>query len=408
MMDSLKVKEIGGVDSNATLKLYMSQKVLYNELGNQINHIGDSFIFQQIKEVVEENYDLGKLIEAFEIFGGYTSRAFRIVLEKNGSKKDWFFRKYMKIKPEAEVLFEHRLLTHARKRGFKRTAVPVATKEGKTYFSMEQGEGDFRRRHYFAIYDYFHGEYTYDWVYNEMPRATYIDAAEMFAELHCAVADFDTQGLNGEEPPIMEFVREFPDKWSFYIDEYNKAGAKNIFTDYFSDQFDYLLKIMEDIKIDRGDLSKFCFIPIHCDLHPGNIIFSGDKCLGVFDFEAAKIDMRLFDICLGAANFFASWKPGFEGHINIDKTREFFRAYNSKLKSLDGPIQPIARPEAKYFREGLQLTNMYMIQWCARVYHSNMEENPYEFFFYLHHIIGCIRWVEENRADVEKLVDIKY
>ena len=402
-MDTLKIREIRGMDSNAMLKLLMSQKNIYGRLGSELKNTDGGFMFQQIKEVVEDNYDLGKLVEAFEILGGYTSRAFRITLEKDGALKDWFYRKYMKVKPEAEVLFEHRLLLHSRNNGFNRTAVPVETKDGKTFVSRIQGEGDYRRQHYFTVYEYFHGDDTYDWVYNEMPRATYIDVAEMFAELHSSVSDFDTQGLNGEEPPILEFVKEFPEKWRFYIEEFDKAGTKNIFTDYIQSEFDYLLSIMEDINIDGKDLNMFPFIPIQCDLHPGNLKFSDDKCIGIFDFEAAKIDMRLFDICLGAANFFASWVPGREGHIYLDRMEGFLRAYDDRLRKLGGGLPPLTCEEKKYIREALQLSNLYMIQWCLRVYHSDIDSNPYEFFFYLNHLIGCVRWIEENKNELSKI-----
>ncbi|MCL2752214.1 MAG: phosphotransferase [Firmicutes bacterium] len=377
----------------------MAQKSLYKKLGDEVKRIDSYFIFQQIQEIVEENYDLGKLVEVFEIFGGYTSRAFRITLEKGGERKDWFFRKYMKIKPETEVLFEHYLLLHARKNGFQRTAVPIATKDGKTYVSRIQGEKDFRRQHYFTIYEYFSGEDTYDWVYNEMPLETDIDIAEMFAELHHSSADFDTQGLNGDEPPILEFNKQFPDKWLFYKEEYAKAGLKDIFTDYFSEQFDYVVDMSKRLDAAYDELRRLPIIPIQCDLHPGNLKFKGDKCVAIFDFEAAKLDLRLFDVCLGVTNCFASWKPGIEGHIYLDRMEAFLRAYNNRLKELGG-LSPINEAEKKHFCEVLQLSNMYMVQWAARVYHSDMASNPYEFYFYLRHQIGCVEWIEKNHVEI--------
>ena len=116
-----------------------------------------------------------------------------------------------------------------------------------------------------------------------------------------------------------------------------------------------------------------------------------------FDFEAAKIDMRLFDICLGVTNCFASWKPGFEGYINIDRMKAFLDAYNNRLKSPAGRLSPLNEAEYKYLIEVLQLSNLYMVQWCGRVFHSDMTRNPYEFYFYLHHQIGCIQWIEGHK-----------
>jgi len=399
-MSELTVKEIRELDSDATLDILISQKNHLAMLGEEISHLESNFMYRQIREVVVDNYDLGDLVEVYEIFGGYTSRAFKIVLEKNGERKDWFFRKYMKTKSESEIMFEHNLLLHARKNGFAMTAVPIATKDGKSYVARTQGKDNYSRQHYFTIYEFLPGEETYSWTNNEMPRKTYLSLAEVFAEFHTAAFDFDTQGLNGDEPPILDYVKEFPDNWLYYIGEFKKAGIKNIFTDYFASHQDYLLNILESLTINEEDLREFPLIPIQCDLHPGNLKFHDDICVGMFDFEAAKIDIRMFDVCHGLTNCFASWLPGFEGHIYLDKAEEFLRAYNNKLS---GGLPPLVEAEKKYIYEVLQLSNMYMIQWCVRMFNGNKTSNPYEFFYYFHRQLGCVRWVEENKEAIRDL-----
>ncbi|MCL2514120.1 MAG: hypothetical protein FWF08_09470, partial [Oscillospiraceae bacterium] len=244
------MKEIHALDSNAILKLYISQKSLNAKLRDEIERIENHFISQQIREVVENNYDLGKIVEIFEIFGGYTSRAFRIVLDKDGEHKDWFFRKYMKPKPEAEVLFEHDLLLHSRYNGFMMNAVPIPTKEGITYVSKTQGEGEHLRHHYFTVYEFLTGEEPYDWDTNEMPSESYLGIANIVAEFHHSVYDFDPAGrYNATEPPILDFIREMPDKFRFYYNEYGKAGISNCFTDYLHSQLDYLEEISNTLVI---------------------------------------------------------------------------------------------------------------------------------------------------------------
>lgn len=36
---------------------------------------------------------------------------------------------------------------------------------------------------------------------------------------------------------------------------------------------------------------------IHRDFHPGNLIFRGDKVVGILDFDRVRIGIRLFDLC---------------------------------------------------------------------------------------------------------------
>ena len=400
------MKEIRALDSDSILKFYNSQKLYHNALHEVNEQIEDHYISQQIREIVDEKYDLGTVVEIFEIFGGYTSRAFKIVLEKDGERKNWFFRKYMKPKPKAEVLFEHDLLLHARDNGFSRTAVPIPAKNGKTYVRRHQGEADFKRIHYFAVYEFLPGEVPYDWDNNEMPKTAYLGIADIIAEFHHSVHDFDPgDRANCTEPPILEFIKELPDKFRFYWEEYTSAGIKNCFTDYLHSQLDYLEEIAKGLVFSEDDLKLIPVIPIQCDLHPANFKYIGDECTSVFDFEAAKMDIRLFELALGVFNCFSSWITETDGIIYLDKAEGFLREYNSKLKELKSGLAPLNATEKKYFCDALQLSNIYMIQWCTRVYHTDMKKNHYEYFYYLQHLIRCVRWVEDNRTEILAMLD---
>ncbi|MCL1809960.1 MAG: phosphotransferase [Clostridiales bacterium] len=353
-----------------------------------------------ITEIIEENYQLGKVADMQEIFGGYTSRAFRVALENNGERKNWFFREYLKPKPESEVLFEHNLLLHARKNGFSKGAVPIATNGGKTFVSRVQDEGGHQRQRYYTLYDFLTGEEPYDWIVNVMPKKSYLGIASLVAEFHDAVSGFDPEGNNGSEPPILEFIKEMPDKFRFYYEGCTRAGMKNCYMDYLHSQLGYLEEIAKALVSTETRARQLPVIPIQCDVHPGNFKFNGDECTGVFDFEAAKMDLRLFEIALGVFNCFSSWEEDSDGIIHLDKAKEFLNAYNSTLRGLKSSLPPLTEAEKQYFCEALQLSNMYMVQWCIRVYYTDMANDPDEYFWYLRHMVRSIQWVEENRAGI--------
>jgi homoserine kinase type II len=398
------MKEINALNSNSTLKLYIQQESLLDKLRDEIERVEHHFISQQIREVVEENYDLGKVVGLFEIFGGYTSRAFKIIMEKSGRQKNWFFRKYIKSKPESEVLFEHDLLLYAKNNGFLRGAAPIQTKEGKTYVSVTQGEGDYELQHYFTVYESLQGREPYDWVRNEMPRESYIGIAEIVAEFHNAVCAFDNKNRGGTEPPILEFVKELPDRYLFYLEEYSDAGVQNCFTEYLRENFDYLAEMARKLEFSDETIERLPVIPIQCDLHPGNFKFTGNKCTGVFDFEAAKMDIRLFEIALGVFNCFSSWRTGTDGVIDLKKAEEFLHAYDDKLRQLKSGLPPLNDTEKINICEALQLSNLYLIRWCAKMYHMDMTKNHYEYFYYLEHMIRSMEWVEDNKGDILEMM----
>ncbi|MCL1983736.1 MAG: phosphotransferase [Clostridiales bacterium] len=354
----------------------------------------------QMIEIIEENYSLGNVVEIQEIFGGYTSRAFRAALEKNGERKNWFFREYLKPKPESEVLFEHNLLLHARKNGFDKGAVPMAAKDGKSYVCKAQDEGGHQRQRYFALYEFLAGDEPYDWIENIMPQKSYLGIAGLVAEFHDAVSDFDPEGCNGSEPPILEFIKEFPEKFLCYYEGCINAGIKNRYTDYMHSQLDCLEETANRLCFADAKAGQLPVIPVQCDVHPGNFKFAGDECVGIFDFEAAKMDLRLFEIALGVFNCFSSWQENSDGAIRLSEAKEFLSAYNAKLLELGSSLPPLTKTEKQYFPEALQLSNMYMAQWCIRVYCTNTAGDPDEYFWYLEHMMRSIKWVEENKAGI--------
>ncbi len=104
----------------------------------------EHFLYTQVKAIIEHHYDLGKVKEVYQIFGGYINTTFGVYTEKNGEMETWLFRKYKRGKELEALLFEHKLLLHARKNGFSFGAVHTFAKDGKTYHMemqvMPEGE----------------------------------------------------------------------------------------------------------------------------------------------------------------------------------------------------------------------------------------------------------------------------
>ena len=102
--------------------------------------------FQQAKEVVEADYDIGTVEAVFEMFGGFTNKSYGIYARKDGELHTWFFRKYMRNKQYTELMMEHTLLLHIRKNGFDKGAAPIYAKNGTTYAERtkknENGENE--------------------------------------------------------------------------------------------------------------------------------------------------------------------------------------------------------------------------------------------------------------------------
>ena len=84
-------------------------------------------------------------------------------------------------------------------------------------------------------------------------------------------------------------------------------------------------------------------IPIHCDYYPGNLKFSNDKGVGIFDFDWSKIDYRLFDVTLGRVYFISLWNDQAVG-LRPDKLSLFLSTYKQTCHRLEH-ISPLTEQE---------------------------------------------------------------
>ena len=74
------------LDSANTLICSMNWMKLLKKLPKPKPSQKKSFLYSQIKEIVENCYDIGKIEEIYEIFGGYVNHQFRSLYSKRRRK----------------------------------------------------------------------------------------------------------------------------------------------------------------------------------------------------------------------------------------------------------------------------------------------------------------------------------
>ncbi|HIZ76331.1 MAG TPA: phosphotransferase [Firmicutes bacterium] len=393
------------LDSANTLDLFYELDETSKKIAETKAIAEESFLYSQIKEIVENCYDIGKIEEIYEIFGGYVNRSFGLYTVKDGERQTWFFRKYMRHKDMNELMLEHKLLTYAKQQGFTRGAVPEPGKDGNTFYSLEQKMEDGSvETWYFAVYNFIEGRATYDWINNMMPQYTYESVAELLAELHNAVRDFDPETYERAESRCDGLMKEFPDVFRGYSKTYADNGYDNCYTQFFASKLDYIEEMCKKAYIPEEDLKQMPVCPLQCDFHPGNVKYDRNGYVtGIYDFDWAKMDIRLFEFGLGMVYFFASWDADNDGEIYLDRIVNFVNVYNKRLRELGG-LAPIGELEKKYFYELLLMGNMYLVRWCSEAYYKDMELNPYEYFYYMRHQVKSIKWMEDNEAKIREVL----
>ena len=348
---------------------------------------------QQIIDIVENFYDIGTVTAVDEILGGYNSRSFGLQTHKDGCARTYFLRKYKDGVSVGEIRFEHALISHAIKNGFTICAGIVANAAGDTY--VQPGNS----RSMFAIYEYLEGEDKYTWDNPALTDAEFINAGRVLAIFHNAVHDFNPGGLQRSEPPILKLWPLVAEKFAGFV--HQKKAEK--WQAYYEAQLPGLLDMIARNPLDPIEAEGLPVIPIHCDYHPGNLKWTDERVVGIFDFDWSKVDLRLFDVAMAAIYFCSRWDGDRDGEFRCDKCELFIGAYQQELYRSAG-LEPLTPAEKKLLPKMLDIANIYLIHWEVSAYMDEAGADDDEYLTYLKHNIRLMRWLEAHWAAVAKSI----
>ncbi len=352
-----------------------------------MNH--DDATYEQVAAVVEDLYDIGRVTGVREIFGGFNSRSFGVWVEKDDTAARVFVRRYKSGIDLGEIRFEHRLIDNAIENGLHQVAAVIRSRQGDTVVRPADGG------RFFAVYEFLAGEDRYSWDRPDLTDAEFRSAGSLLAAFHNAVRDFDPGGFRRREPPILELWPRLPEmlrqlaRW---------PDDRGVFR-YFRRHIDVILQALDRTVLTPAGASDVPVIPIHCDYHPGNLKWEGDTATGLFDFDWAKMDLRLFDVGMAIVYFCSRWNDERDGEMRRDKMALFLGSYQRCLLERRG-LKPIGERECVLLPTLLAVANSYLLQWCVSQFAAATAPDEGEYLRYLRHSVRLMAWVDTHRADV--------
>ncbi len=343
---------------------------------------------EQIAEMVESHYSIGRVIGVREIFGGYNNRSYRILVDCGGHEKKYFVREYTRQPGDEGIRFEHRLISHAIENGLSGIAGTIVNRRGET-FTRWAGNNAI-----YALYEYLGGEDRYTWDNPDLTDREFQSAAQRLADYHNAMRNFDPGGLNRGEPPIRELWRELPERLRRLA---RKTGSGR-YTDYFRQQLETILATVAKITPPPGEHPYMPVLPAHYDYHPGNLKWEGETATGIFDFDWSKMDLRLFDVCMALIYFCGCWDSHRDGELRMSKVALFLNSYQKRLAVKE--LIPITSTERALIPEMLAMSNLYLLHWGVNHFYGPEESNEKEYLRYLQHGVRLMRWIEQNNETI--------
>ncbi|UQZ90772.1 homoserine kinase [Deltaproteobacteria bacterium Smac51] len=399
-MDTSRMEKIKNINSNKFLELLDRAKNLKRSFDYLYKTIDNQVLRNQVVDLVENHYDLGTVQEVYEVFGGYTNRSFGIICEKDGARGEYFVRKYKAAAIDEDVELEHKLINYAISQGFKEAARIYINKEGTTFVKIKEIIGGKPKTRIFAVYEYLGGEDKYTWIDNECTPTELKNLGALLARLHNSTCDFKPQAVTKAEPRIEVLLPEM----KRIFDELGAQPLDTKFHDYFNMSLPRIKEVIDQHLIPAEDYAQMPQTPIHGDYHAGNVKFEGEETTGLFDFDWSKVDVRLFDVCLGLVYCCSSWHVATDGQIRIDDCRLFLEGYNS---ALDGTCLPkFNEVEKKRFSAMMTIAAIYLVYWCTELWYYLDPEgtNDYESIYYLTHFIRNMKWIAANEGRLAEVI----
>ncbi len=358
-------------------------------------------LIDQVAEIIETDYDLGSVTKIEQLFGGYTNQSFAVSTEKNGQPQKHFFRKYRKNFSTEEVAFELAMIDHVTSRGADIVAGVIPARDGRAYVYRLERDNDREDQRFFATFEFIGGEDKYTWTQNHLNGNEYASAGTALAELHSAAQDFSVRGLKRPRPTILQVVPQMENILRSCI----SRAANTIFDTYFLRNLEDMLSVTARTTAALDDMRGLPRTGIHGDYHPGNQKYHANGVAGIFDFDRANIDLRLFDVALAVTYFCSEWESNGDGALWLEKSAIFLLHYQQRAREL-GTIGPMSLAEARHFPRMLAAANLTTLKWATfDAYYAGDEYcNDEEYLTYLRHNTRLMRWIESHQREVAQMV----
>ena len=347
---------------------------------------------RRLVDIMAEFYDLGRVQDVYEIFGGYVNRSYRLVAQRAGVRNDYFLREYQPGITEDQIKFEHALINHCAARGFTFAAQVIASRHGATYIKPDKNEG------YMAVFEFLEGEDKYAWNNPALNCEELVSASRMLANFHTAAIGFDPGTSLRVEPPIRELLPTLRSGFKHYA----QTGSESKFHRFFLSHLKNILMSIENSQVTEAEASHMPLCAIHCDFHPGNLKYKHNRVVGIFDFDWSKIDLRLFDVCMAVDYFCSSWDERNDGDLDLEKAARFLNAYQDQLHQTEG-MKPLVAAEIDNLPGMLTAAGLCIINWIVSTFHGNGDLNDDEYLTYLKHSARLMYSIEKQRSTISQM-----
>jgi len=253
-------------------------------------------------------YDLGELRDAQRVESGHVNQNWVIQTTRG---RYFLKHRHPELQNRRVIRAQHALLDHLQKAGFPAPAI-LPTASGETLLVLDD--------EFYEIQGYIEGAPYED------ARSAHVQAAGiMLARYHDCVQGFTPWTLchMGDlyDPPILtSHLTRLKALWTRIRDP------------ALAEMVRQLASHEEDLRSRFALHEQLPHLVIHGDYHGGNLLFDGDRIVGVVDYDKARWQPRIVELA-EVLIYFASSRPGhlkhlvYRGFLDWDKFTSFLQHY---------------------------------------------------------------------------------
>jgi homoserine kinase type II len=359
----------------------------------------DDHLVCQVVSIIESEYATGPVVGVEQLYGGYTNLSFAVSVFRGGEIHKLFFRKYwLGVTPDV-IEFEHAFLAHVISRGADFVAGVISTREGRGYASRVEVVGGVERVFYYAAFDFIGGLDKYSWISNHLTTGELVSAGAALAALHVAARDFSS----GDLPLPRDVVTDVVPRLSGLLADCVDRAEQCCYCRYFLRNAPDILGEIDRVTAILREVPDMPLIGVHGDFHPGNQKYFNDRIVGIFDFDRANIDLRVYDLALAVVYFCSVWGGGDDGSLCLERMGVFLGGYQGRAGE-DTLLGAMDGVELEYFSAMLAAANLVLIKWATvdSFFVGEKECDSAEYLSYLRHHVRLMRWIRGNAAGLSR------
>jgi homoserine kinase type II len=298
----------------------------------------DSQSLSDLVAQVEKCWPIGSVKGSRPIKKGLVNQTFRI---DTVDRQSFILRLYNPEITTDRIQKEHNLLRRLDRVGFSLAPRLIAPLEPPSWKTLDPSHAGHR---HMALMTHLPGEDRYTWDSPPQHASAAKALGDALARYHQAIHGWWTEARGDPSAGEVDVLKR--------LTRHLKTEPLALAT----------LEFLQSALV-AGDRRNWPALVVHGDFHAANVRWSGERITGLFDFEYADLNWRLYDVATAIACLAFVWSSVDEGQLQTNLMQAFLDGYHGDLDQRS-PLPRLLKEEMAALPRYLELAHLLTLEWA--------------------------------------------